>query len=217
MRPGDRDPSPVGGLCLVAVVDRRPLVADALASALLRRDIDVVATYDRLSSVVGDPADPSPHVVVLSDGLTPPTRRLLPGFRRTAVGVSIVVVTEPDPDVLALFDAGMVDAVLGPQAGIERLRRAVHRVRAGGRLVAGLERPSTTTSDAGVELTTREGQVLQLLAAGRSNDAIAAGMGISINTVRSHVQAVLRKLGAERRIGAVRRAEQLGLLESMTA
>ena len=59
--------------------------------------------------------------------------------------------------------------------------------------------------------------MLQLLAAGRSNEGIAAGMGISVNTVRSHVQAVLRKLGAERRLGAVHRAGELGLLESLSA
>jgi LuxR family maltose regulon positive regulatory protein len=42
-------------------------------------------------------------------------------------------------------------------------------------------------------------------------------MGISVNTVRSHVQAVLRKLGAERRLEAVHRAGAAGLLESLSA
>ena len=99
--------------------------------------MDVIAAYDRLSSVTRVQADPWPHVVILSDGLTPLTRRLLPDFRRTAVGVSIVAVAGGDGYVSASFEAGMVDAVLGPQAGIELLRRAVHRVRAGGRFDAG--------------------------------------------------------------------------------
>lgn len=218
MRPGAPlplpRPRPVAGLCLVAVVDQRPLMGDALAGALMRRDLDVIATYDRLSSVTGVSSALWPHVVILSDGLTPLTRRLLPDFRRTAVDVSVVVISGGEPEVSALFAAGMVDAVLGPDAGVERLLRAVRRVRSGGRFDAGGE---TTTRGPLVELTTREAEVLRLLAAGRSNERIAAGMGISVNTVRSHVQAVLRKLGAERRLEAVRRAGELGLLESLSA
>ena len=217
MRPGDLHPRSVAGLCLVAVVDHRPLVGDALASALMRRGMDVIATYDRLSGVTGVQADPWPHVVILSDGLTPLTHRLLPDFRSTAVDVSIVAVTEGGPEVSTLYKTGMVDAVLGPQAGIVRLCRAVHRVRAGGRFDAVVEGTTSSTRGPLVELTTREAQVLQLLAAGRSNEGIAAGMGISVNTVRSHVQAVLRKLGAERRLEAVHRAGEAGLLESLSA
>jgi LuxR family maltose regulon positive regulatory protein len=52
-----------------------------------------------------------------------------------------------------------------------------------------------------------------MMARGAANDAIAEGLGISVNTVRTHVQSILRKLGEGRRVAAVRRASELGLLD----
>jgi DNA-binding NarL/FixJ family response regulator len=52
-------------------------------------------------------------------------------------------------------------------------------------------------------LTRREREVLLLLRAGRSTNAIAAELVISIDTVRSHVKSVLRKLGVRSRAEAV--------------
>ena len=43
-------------------------------------------------------------------------------------------------------------------------------------------------------------------------EEIAARMFLSVNTIKTHVRAILRKLAAERRNEAVRRARELGLL-----
>lgn len=61
-------------------------------------------------------------------------------------------------------------------------------------------------------LTPREEEVLQLLADGLSNKAIALQLGISDHTVKFHVNAILGKLGAQSRTEAVVRATRLGLL-----
>jgi DNA-binding CsgD family transcriptional regulator len=61
-------------------------------------------------------------------------------------------------------------------------------------------------------LTAREIQVLELLAEGLSNKAIAARLGISDQTVKFHVAAVSGKLGAANRTDAVRRAVRRGLI-----
>jgi DNA-binding NarL/FixJ family response regulator len=67
--------------------------------------------------------------------------------------------------------------------------------------------------DAGVEhLTSREIQVLELLAEGLPNRSIAARLGISDQTVKFHVASVLGKLGAANRTEAVRRAVRRGVL-----
>jgi DNA-binding NarL/FixJ family response regulator len=63
-------------------------------------------------------------------------------------------------------------------------------------------------------MTPRELEVLARMAAGLSNRAIAADLGIEYTTVRSHVQAVLEKLGARSRIGAVARAYRSGLVRN---
>lgn len=62
------------------------------------------------------------------------------------------------------------------------------------------------------ELTPRELEVLDLLAEGLSNKAIALRLGISEHTVKFHVNAVMGKLGAQSRTEAVVRATRLGLI-----
>jgi DNA-binding NarL/FixJ family response regulator len=61
-------------------------------------------------------------------------------------------------------------------------------------------------------LTGREIQVLELLAEGLSNKAIAARLSISDQTVKFHVAAISGKLGASNRTDAVRRAFRRGLV-----
>jgi len=67
--------------------------------------------------------------------------------------------------------------------------------------------------EGGVEpLTGREREVLELLAEGLPNKAIAARLGVSDQTVKFHVAAVSGKLGAVNRTDAVRRAVRKGLV-----
>ena len=61
-------------------------------------------------------------------------------------------------------------------------------------------------------LTAREVQVLELLAEGLPNKAIAARLGISDQTVKFHVASIAGKLGAANRTDAVRRAVRRGLI-----
>ena len=61
-------------------------------------------------------------------------------------------------------------------------------------------------------LSARELEVLMLMADGRSNQAIASELVISLDTVKRHVSHVLDKLGAANRTQAVSRARDLGLL-----
>lgn len=61
-------------------------------------------------------------------------------------------------------------------------------------------------------LTSREREVLRLLSEGLANKGIAARLGISENTVKFHVNAIMSKLGAQSRTEAVVRAARLGLI-----
>ena len=79
----------------------------------------------------------------------------------------------------------------------------------------GRSAPATDDHDeAGFEepLTTREVQVLELLAEGLPNKAIARRLGISDQTVKFHVSSISGKLGAANRTDAVRRAVRRGLI-----
>jgi DNA-binding CsgD family transcriptional regulator len=61
-------------------------------------------------------------------------------------------------------------------------------------------------------ISERELQVLELLSAGRSNKEIAGRLGVSPNTVKTHVAKLYGKLGVKRRTEAIRRARELGML-----
>jgi DNA-binding NarL/FixJ family response regulator len=66
-------------------------------------------------------------------------------------------------------------------------------------------------SQGAARLTPREREVLDLMADGLDNRAIAAKLGIQYTTVRGHVRSVVEKLGARSRLEAVARAYQRGL------
>jgi len=61
-------------------------------------------------------------------------------------------------------------------------------------------------------LSKREMEVLDGMAAMLPTEEIAATLYVSVNTVKTHVRSILRKLSASRRNEAVRRARSLGLL-----
>ncbi|HZT77671.1 MAG TPA: LuxR C-terminal-related transcriptional regulator [Vicinamibacterales bacterium] len=82
-----------------------------------------------------------------------------------------------------------------------------------GRADAGLSARGEPVEPRAVEdLTSREVQVLELLAEGLPNKAIAARLGISDQTVKFHVAAISGKLGAANRTDAVRLAVRRGLI-----
>ena len=74
--------------------------------------------------------------------------------------------------------------------------------------------PAPTPAHPGIidPLTSREFEVLRMLAAGRSNQAIAGELVVTLDTVKKHVGHVLGKLGAANRTEAVARARELSLI-----
>jgi LuxR family maltose regulon positive regulatory protein len=61
-------------------------------------------------------------------------------------------------------------------------------------------------------LTDKEIEVLRQLATLLSTQEIASNMFISVNTVKTHIRGIFRKLAASRRNEAIRRARDLGLI-----
>ena len=96
-----------------------------------------------------------------------------------------------------------------PLGCLARLQRALGAQD----IVPDAGRGSGTTVPGLVEqLTSRELEVLEMLAAGRSNPAIASQLVVTLDTVKKHVSHVLGKLGAANRTEAVTRARELGLI-----
>ena len=89
----------------------------------------------------------------------------------------------------------------------------LHRALGAQDVVPDAERGGVTAVPGLVEqLTSRELEVLEMLAAGRSNRAIAGQLVVTLDTVKKHVSHVLSKLGAANRTEAVARARELSLI-----
>ncbi len=126
--------------------------------------------------------------------------------------LAIVVITTFDLDeyVLGALKAGARGFLL-KDAGPELLVQAIHAAANGDALIspditrrllttlAGLERASSPTQP--IEpLTEREEEVLLTVARGRTNAEIAAELHITLSTVKTHVAALMNKLGARNRV-----------------
>jgi DNA-binding CsgD family transcriptional regulator len=80
----------------------------------------------------------------------------------------------------------------------------------GARVIPRGPRPATRSHLA--NLTPREAEVLELVAAGNTNTEIASRLFVSPKTVEHHVSAIFSKLGTRTRSGAIQRAQELGAL-----
>ena len=67
------------------------------------------------------------------------------------------------------------------------------------------------------DLTSREREILQLIAEGLTNGAIATRLFISVNTVRNHVQSILGKLGVHSKLEALSVAIRDGIIDPPSA
>jgi len=134
--------------------------------------------------------------------------------RAPAVPVVMLTSYSGRVDVVRALEAGARGYVLkaGPP---EDLFRAVHSAAVGGMGLA----PEVVGDLVGQvvspapELTLREREVVQLMADGRSNRAIADSLYLSEATVKTHLVRVYRKLGVDNRAAAVSEAVRRGLLE----
>ena len=113
----------------------------------------------------------------------------------------------------AIVDVTSADVVLlDGAATAQQIETALHSV-AGGSSARGVPEPAIDQRPrgfeelaeraAGVLLTPRELDVLAAIGAGSSNKAIARDLGISLHTVKFHIESLFRKLGARTRAEAV--------------
>jgi len=112
------------------------------------------------------------------------------------------------------LDAG-VGGVIDKEAPLDDLLRAISIVAEGGTYLdpaAAAALISQRQKSRNRELTPRERDVLRLLADGKTNEEIGAALTISPQTVRTHVQKAMEKLGATTRVQAVATALRESLI-----
>ncbi|MGO1435543.1 MAG: response regulator [Canibacter sp.] len=130
---------------------------------------------------------------------------------------AVLVLTNYDSDakILAAIEAGALGYLL-KDSEPEQLVSAVGRARRGEtvleprlltKLTQEVQRPKT-------QLTSREQDVLSMLATGLKNAEIAEALHVSVATVKSHLAAVYGKLGVSSRTAALAEARARGLIQT---
>jgi DNA-binding NarL/FixJ family response regulator len=206
----------------VMVVDDHQIVRDGLVALLGALDgMEVVGTAADGVAALHVVAECSPDVVVMDiqmpglDGIEA-TRRI--SARHQGVRVVMLTMNEDDDTVVSALRAGASGYLL-KGSGAEEVHNAVRAAHAGGMVfgasVAGqvaelFARAPRREQQAFPELSEREREVLELLAAGRSNDAIARELHISNKTVRNAVSGIYAKLHAAGRAEAIIKAREAG-------
>lgn len=209
----------------VILVDDHPVYREGLSMLLDSMDgVEVVATAEdgQQALEVADAVDAD--VVVMDvqmprlDGIA--ATREITG-RHPHLGVVVLTMSEDDETVFAAMRAG-ARGYLVKGASQHQILAAIRSV-AGGELVFGAAiaqriseffsaGPATTpAAEVFPQLTAREREVLDLLAAGRSNPQIAQTLFLSPKTVRNNVSNIFAKLQVADRAEAIVRARDAGL------
>lgn len=205
------------------VIDDHALFREGLALQLARMTPSVSVTQAADAASVAELLGGTCRFdLVLLDwsvpGLATPDLVLELAARDPPVPVVVVSATERIEDIGAALDAGALGFVpksLEPQA----LSRAIGQVLEGqiflpvalARELSAYRRAQQAAA-ARPELSGRQQEVLALLATGCSNQAIAEALGISLATVKTHVNMLFNLLAADNRTACVHQARRLGLI-----
>jgi DNA-binding NarL/FixJ family response regulator len=205
----------------VLIVDDHELVREGLTGAFARDEstevvgsvgtvAEAVAVYgqDRLDVIVTD--------LQLQDGTG---LDIIRQIRQTDETIGLVVVTmhSGDEQIFAAMEAG-ASAFVGKDAPSTEVVRAARHAAVSPRsfLCTGLAGAMVRRMSAeSTRLSTREHDVLLLLADGENAAAIGQKLYMSESTVKSHIARIYQKLGAQNRAQALVTAMRIGLLSTV--
>jgi DNA-binding NarL/FixJ family response regulator len=209
----------------VVVADDHPMYRYGLAAVLSQQDgIDVVASVGDGDALLRSVDEHAPDVVVTDlsmpslDGVTATSQLVA---TRPEIAVLVLTMYEDDEHVFAALRAGARGYLVKGADGAE-IVRAVQSVASGDAVYGGPvarrivaffagKQADSPSAWAFPDLTPREREVLDLLAAGCRNHEIARRLGMSDKTVRNHVSQVLLKLQVPDRTAAALKAREAGV------
>jgi two-component system, NarL family, nitrate/nitrite response regulator NarL len=201
----------------VVLCDDHEMFLDALAMVLRSRGHDVTAATQDPAVAMEIVAREHPDVLVLDVEFAEASGvDTAATVRQADSGTAILLLAAAaHDDVWSAFDDHLVDGVVNKLCSYETIDAAIRRVQAGDRVVEGWRRhrvPPSRSDRLLATLTDREREVLHFIVEGASTSVMATDLGVSENTIRTHVQNVLHKLGVHARGKAARVALDMGIV-----
>ena len=200
----------------VLLVDDHFMIRMGLASALEReKGITVVAQAGDGAEALAAYAKELPDVVVM-DGRLPDrhgsvvTREIIE--RWPDARVLMLSIEETEEDIHRAVDAGAC-GYISKTIARALIVEAIRTVAAGGQYFSDALAAKLFERRRRKSVSTRELEVLRLIATGRSNKEIAADLGLSETTVKTHVAHLMEKLDAPDRTRVIIAALERGLIK----
>ena len=200
----------------ILIVDDHPIVRKGLAATLAPEpDMDVVASAATGKQAVELYRDQRPDVTIMDLTMTPDMTGIqaIEAIRSEFPDARIVILSayKRDEDIYRALQAGAVTYLLKENLG-DDLVSIIREVHAGGGPVPSQVGRKLADRMKQPALTARERDVLELIAKGMRNKEVGASLGITEETVQSHVKSILSKLKVHDRIDAVTVAIRRGLV-----
>lgn len=209
-----------GDAMRVLIADDHPAFRDGLKLMLeAADDIEVVGEATTGAEAVHEAAVLAPDAILMD--LQMPELNGIEATRQITaanpdIGVIVITMFEDDDSVFAAMRAGARGYLL---KGAQRddILRAVRAIGSGeaifGPSIAArlIDYFTATPRTLFPELTDREREILELIAAGKSNAGIADHLTLSLKTVRNHVSNIFNKLQVADRAAAIEKARDAGL------
>jgi two-component system, NarL family, nitrate/nitrite response regulator NarL len=204
----------------IVLGDDHAVFVESLVSVLTSHGFQVPAVARSLAGTIDAVCHHQPDICLLA-------RRFSDGDGTTAIGrilavspATRILILAADRDSDAMHQAVRLGAAgyVHKTCGVRKLVHALERV-IGGAVVLDAPRVTCTRSEVSearrlaAHLTARERECLALLVEGLDTPAMTVRLGVSTTTVRSHVQALLTKLGVHSRLEAATFAVRYNLVD----
>jgi two-component system response regulator NreC len=214
-------PAATDGRIRVFLADDHAMVREGLAALVAEEaDFVVVGQCGDGLQVVQEVERTGPQLVVLD--ITMPglngldvCRQLVRGFPH--IRVVILTIHDDEQFVVRALEHGAAGYLL-KEAAAEQLIRALRTVAAGGTFLASplsseaMDRIASEQGDVYESLTSRERQVLQLIAEGKTNRQIAQELNVALKTIDTHRSRLMQKLDLHDQAALIKYALRRGIV-----
>ena len=204
----------------VLIVEDHRVVAEGMAALINHEsDMKVVGEAGSVADTFSAAAELGPDVVLLDFRLPDGTgAEAAAAIREVRPEAKLIFLTREDTDAarFAAVQSG-ASAFIHKSKAASEVVAAIRDVARGRMLITPRTIATLIAKRRAIEiqlqnLTVREKEVLRLMADGLSSRAVAAKLGISYTTVRTHIRSLGSKLGVHSKLEAIVKAREFGLL-----